>query len=650
MPGRPRRSCDNCNGQKLRCCGQKPVCTRCRRLNRLCVYRGAAAATAGPPAARAPGCASSDVLSQSPLPPPPQAAGAAGAAGILETVDAVGSLSYLNIPEKRYCGVPEALITPLIDLYYTHIYNAPLLMRRPSLERAVQTNSIRTNVLLCICALAGKYYKDAKGAHVLVDNHFCREWAETAGRLALREVEFPTPDNVVVFLNLALYWYSTGDFQRSHIHSACAFNTAWILGVPPQSNNAGRGDPLAAEVRRRRFWGCYLLNCFQCDSLFPKVPTEAMQSLNLPCSEAEFLLPNPPPGAVLKSKAPTKSIFAELVRAMELWSAVVVLIRKTDWTMAERLVEMQKLDGRIHEAWAALDPAFDLDVAHIATAVPQDDLPRLLLLHIIYHQCFCSLHSSIVPLFSLGAYEGFSYAQQLSAQTAFEHANSVSALLQEALDLYWDAARMPSFIGYAAYCACAIQTPFLWCQQPDVKHRAARNILANLKTLQVLGQHWAFVKLLGRFACGLYRVHANGSHILTDEPRKMAPGVLNSTPPANSRARQSILTHNTIIVSDRSSVMQDVDDIDDISLETADERGAVSAEDKIANFISRITNEAGDDTGRELQTITDALLADNQSLGFQDRDGTFDWVMGGPYLDQFGLTEDRITEFLAQGL
>lgn len=224
-----------------------------------------------------------------------------------------------------------------------------------------------------------------------------------------------------------------------------------------------------------------------------------MQSLNLPCSEAEFQLPDPPPGIVLKSNAHTESIFAELVRAMALWSLVVILIKRADWTLAERLVEIQKLDGRIHEAWSALDAVFHLDVANIA-AVPRDDLPRLLLLHIIYHQCFCSLHSSIVPLFSLGTYEGFSYAQQLSAQIAFEHANSVSALLHEALDLDWDAARMPSFIGYAAYCACAIQTPFLWCLQPDVKRGAARSILANLKTLQVLGQHWAFLKLLVRLA------------------------------------------------------------------------------------------------------------------------------------------------------
>lgn len=97
-------------------------------------------------------------------------------------------------------------------------------------------------------------------------------------------------------------------------------------------------------------------------------------------------------------------------------------------------------------------------------AVPVQDLPKLLLLQVIYNQCLCSLHSSIVPLFSWSHCEGvFAHEQQLSAQTAFEHANSVSKLQHAPLELDWNARRMPSFVGYAAYSACAIQAPFLWC-------------------------------------------------------------------------------------------------------------------------------------------------------------------------------------------
>lgn len=221
-----------------------------------------------------------------------------------------------------------------------------------------------------------------------------------------------------------------------------------------------------------------------------------MLNMRLPCSESEFSLGNPQLGNVLKSTESSQSIFGELVKAMALWSAVVALIKKSDSSFASRLVEIQNLDGRIHEARSSLDKYFHLSCGSMSSVSP-DDLSKLLLLHIIYHQCFCSIHSSIVPLFSWSACDGvFSYAHQLSAQTAFEHANSVSALLQTALNLSWDSRRMPSFIGYAAYCACAIQTPFLWCSQPDVKQRAVCNILANLKTLQIVGRNWEFIKVL----------------------------------------------------------------------------------------------------------------------------------------------------------
>lgn len=276
----------------------------------------------------------------------------------------------------------------------------------------------------------------------------------------------------------------------------CASNTAWVLGVPHKEKR--NESILVSEMRRRRFWACYLLCSFQADSLFPKVPTEGMLNSRLPCSESEFQLGSPRSCITLKDPESTQSIYAELIRAMALWSSVVLLIKQTGLSLASRLVEMQTLDGRIHEAWSKLDTSFHLDCARMA-AVPSHELPKLLLLHVIYHQCLCSLHSSIVPLFSWSPCEGvFAYAQQLSAQTAFEHANSVSELLHAALELDWDCRRMPSFIGYAAYSACAIQTPFLWCSQPNVKQRAVYNILANLKTLQILGNQWAFLGVLVR--------------------------------------------------------------------------------------------------------------------------------------------------------
>jgi hypothetical protein len=62
------------------------------------------------------------------------------------------------------------------------------------------------------------FYRDAKGNPSLNEHDFGTEWAERASKLVLQDVENPTEDNLVTFLNLTLFWYSQGSWRRSYIH------------------------------------------------------------------------------------------------------------------------------------------------------------------------------------------------------------------------------------------------------------------------------------------------------------------------------------------------------------------------------------------------------------------------------------------------
>jgi hypothetical protein len=138
--------------------------------------------------------------------------------------------------------------------------------------------------------------------------------------------------------------------------------------------------------------------------------------------------------------------------------AVYQLVKQLETNWVLRLVSIQALDGRINEWWSKLHQSFQIAPAEM----PSNIIPSLLLVHIIYHSCLCALHTSIVPLFSWSISDGASpYARQLSAQSALQHANAISSLLGAAREVQLDPARMLSFIGYAAYCACAVQIPFL---------------------------------------------------------------------------------------------------------------------------------------------------------------------------------------------
>ena len=177
-------------------------------------------------------------------------------------------------------------------------------------------------------------------------------------------------------------------------------------------------------------------------------------------------------------------------------TAVYLLIKKPESKTALRLAALQELDSRINDWYSSMSPSLLLTPISIVST-PLSILPRLLLIHVVYHQSLCALHSSIVPLYSWSTSdESCLYARQVSAQVALEHANAASALFDAALGRQWDAGGIPSFVGYSAYCACAIQMPFMWCSNPVVRERAHANVLVDLRMIQLLGKHWKLVAYL----------------------------------------------------------------------------------------------------------------------------------------------------------
>ena len=157
----------------------------------------------------------------------------------------------------------------------------------------------------------------------------------------LQDVENPTEDNLVTFLNLTLFWYSQGSWRRSYIHkgsrlffslfvnsegykcvlssiSGNAVQTAYILGLG--NENRGSETSLQAEARRRRFWACYLMNCHTAESVFMHEPSESTINLPLPWPEQDFEA-----GCLrcdvicLGSNQSNNGIYCELIKAMTFW-------------------------------------------------------------------------------------------------------------------------------------------------------------------------------------------------------------------------------------------------------------------------------------------------------------------------------------------
>jgi hypothetical protein len=294
-------------------------------------------------------------------------------------------------------------------------------------------------------------------------------------------------------------------------------------------------------------------------------------------------------------------------------SSVVSFIKSPDSSLNLRIPGIHELDENISHWWRNLRPDFKLSPSNIAT-VPRDKLPKILLINIAYHQSLCALHASIVPLFSWSASDdSWSSARQLSAQVAFEQAKLVSALIGAILSTFDSLSAIPGFIAYAAYCACAIQIPFLWCSNLVVKDLAHANIKTNVRLIRSMATYWKFAALLVKLStfwnkisvansvakqqvhvrC-LYNVHKRHPIILEGEPKHMDAAKLTSCKINTTYVRASILEYTGILMSPRDEFAKPGEEINNLGIEDgsgieAPSRGSVvdQQEGKITQIWSK---------------------------------------------------------------
>lgn len=134
---------------------------------------------------------------------------------------------------------------------------------------------------------------------------------------------------------------------------------------------------------------------------------------------------------------------------------------------------------------------------------------------------------------------------------------------------------------------------------------------------------------------------------LTDEPKNMSPAALKGFKTSNPRARLSILTHNTIIVSEEGSFARGAEDIGDLGLDDPETRDSNLEEEGIAAFIAQISRECREMHG-QLPVMLEPFLP-SENLNYYDFGGGFDADNEAATLDSMGHIEDWISELLQQG-
>ncbi|KEF54552.1 uncharacterized protein A1O9_08994 [Exophiala aquamarina CBS 119918] len=554
--GRPRKACGQCKTQKVRCSGERPSCKRCTRLRRTCTYASVIVSGHAP-----------SQLTKSTSTPELNASGEFEGGQFSQGRGQEACAQILRMPyeesiptlpaQDHYLGIPRTLLSSLIDVFYSHVYNASLLLHKQLFLQSLTRRTARPHLVLSVCAFAAVFYRDANSQTSLLDNGFCIEWAERAGKLVLQEIETPHEDNVVTLLNLALFWYSRGEWRRCYVLKGSSKLPLEDLGPDRLGSEKYRtGTGLDSEILRRRFWAHYLMNCHSAESATADRPSERTLKLPLPWPEEDFVagIADVTP-IFLECGFSNGSLYAELSRSLTLHE-VSVLIRTPQPNVSTRMCAIYALDAKISQWWSKLPDQFQVTPSNIST-IPTGLLPKILLMQTVYRQCLTAIHASIIPLFSWSTEDdAWPAARRLSAIVAFDHAREASTLFEAVLKHYPEPSAIPSFVAYAAYCGCAIQVPFIWCCEQPVRESAYANVKTNAAMIRVLAKHWKFAAILEVHLRYIYKIHSRAPSFLENEPKYLDASKLKGIRMHSTRARDSILGHTHILWSENGDFLK----------------------------------------------------------------------------------------------
>lgn len=66
------------------------------------------------------------------------------------------SVRVALLPHETYLGIPCSLLSTLVEVYYSNVYNASLVLHKRSFLEALSAGTVRPHVILGVCAWASK--------------------------------------------------------------------------------------------------------------------------------------------------------------------------------------------------------------------------------------------------------------------------------------------------------------------------------------------------------------------------------------------------------------------------------------------------------------------------------------------------------------
>lgn len=193
---------------------------------------------------------------------------------------------------------PRSVLLKLVEIYFTHVNNQTYgFLHRPTFLRHIEEGKVSDGLLYSVCAISARFsttYAPPSLSRKPSDKetpayHAGEPYAIEARKLALRDFDKPTVQNVQTLLLLALHDFGAKKGQKAWMFAGMAIRMASALrlnrevdGVAVErEGTSARDEPQNAfrysgnktspketvswierEIRRRTFWACFVMDVY----------------------------------------------------------------------------------------------------------------------------------------------------------------------------------------------------------------------------------------------------------------------------------------------------------------------------------------------------------------------------------------------------
>ncbi|KAE8356935.1 fungal-specific transcription factor domain-containing protein [Aspergillus coremiiformis] len=433
---RARQACSRCHGLKVRCSGHLPACLRCQKRGRECVYSSGSPKVGSAVEERGPRDTTLQSLHRedrtNPEPPTTN----------VVTMDPLRSPDTLEIENA-------------LDIFFLRIYPLPgyAFLHRASLYDRFHRGQADQCLLLSIISIS-TFLTETNPSK----REYAAQYLKTAEQLIISNLSQPSIVRTQALLLIVRCKMCLGEYASAFPLVSILSRFAFSLRLNYDNH---RVCFLAREARRRLIWAVYMLDQSWAGGLmeFTTCPVDAIY-VNLPCTEETWELDVCPETEVqLKSPSKLPGLLAGNVCVSYLRDRVLRHAKRFaagNSTANEIVYGIRELEAELEYFYRRLPPASIYSERNLRLRAHSPWLPRFVVLHVLWHQCYCDLYRCITS----GLIESVPEATLNKIDHAFilrcrqqctQHAMTIAGIFTSLLDLRLEISALPLEIAACAY-------------------------------------------------------------------------------------------------------------------------------------------------------------------------------------------------------